>query len=109
MKCKSDVVAVGSFVLMKRLKTPSGDLDIAVWFSTEPQRSDSANYCVPIPQVLTDPNAVKGAIIVMPLLRKFDEPRFDTIGEAVAFFKQIFEPKIANATSAGKCIALSIR
>jgi hypothetical protein len=63
------VVADGPFVLMKRLEPPSEELDIAVWFSTEPQRSDPTNYCVPILQVLTDPKAAGWAIIFMPLLR----------------------------------------
>ncbi|KAJ7713712.1 kinase-like domain-containing protein [Mycena olivaceomarginata] len=85
------VIADGSFVTMKRIQSPSQELDIAVWFSNEPQRSDPANYCVPILQVLTDPKEEGWAIIVMPLLRAYDKPRFDTIGEAVAFFKQIFE------------------
>ncbi|KAJ7263240.1 kinase-like domain-containing protein [Mycena haematopus] len=87
------VIADGSFIVMKRieLQAPSEELDIAVWFSAEPQRSDPANHCVPILRVLSDPKEPGWAIIVMPLLRKYDKPRFDTIGEAVEFFKQIFE------------------
>ena len=30
-------------------------------------------------------------ILVMPLLRWYDDPRFDTLGEAVHFFDQIFK------------------
>ncbi|KAF8200033.1 hypothetical protein K438DRAFT_1759064 [Mycena galopus ATCC 62051] len=37
------------------------------------------------------PSAFTLLIIVMPLLRKHDSPKSDTIGEAVSFFKQIFE------------------
>jgi len=85
------VIADGSFVVMKRIDTQSEELDIAVWFSAEPQRSDPANHCVPVHRVLSDPNEPGWAIIVMPLLRTYDKPRFDTIGEAVAFFMQIFE------------------
>ncbi|KAJ7265002.1 kinase-like domain-containing protein [Mycena haematopus] len=77
------VIADGSFVVMKRiqLRAPSEELDLAVWLSAEPQRSDPTNHCVPILR----------AIIVVPLLRQYDEPRFDTVGEVVEFFKQIFE------------------
>lgn len=31
------------------------------------------------------------AILVMPLLRRYDSPPFNTVGEAVDFFRQIFE------------------
>ncbi|KAJ6591333.1 hypothetical protein B0H10DRAFT_783600 [Mycena sp. CBHHK59/15] len=81
----------GSFVMMKKVESPGSELDIAVWFSEEPQRSDPANYCIPVYRVLSDPNEPGWAIIVMPLLRSYDRPRFDTIGEAVGFFTQIFE------------------
>ncbi|KAJ7238565.1 kinase-like domain-containing protein [Mycena haematopus] len=87
-------LADGSFVVMKRidLGAPSEELDIAVWLSAEPQRSDPVNHCVPILGVLSDPKEPGWAIIVMPLLsREYDKPRFDTIGEVVEFFKQIFE------------------
>ncbi|KAJ6551082.1 hypothetical protein B0H10DRAFT_2169885 [Mycena sp. CBHHK59/15] len=73
----------GSFVMMKQVESPGSELDIA--------RSDPANHCVPIYNVLSDPHEPGWAIIVMPLLRSFDRPRFDTIGEAVGFFTQIFE------------------
>ncbi|KAJ6502068.1 kinase-like domain-containing protein [Mycena sanguinolenta] len=87
------VIADGSFVMMKliQLRAPSQELDIAVWFSAEPQRSDPSDHCVPILQILSDPKEPGWVIIVMPLLRKYDKPRFDTIGEAVEFFKQIFQ------------------
>ncbi|KAJ6502003.1 kinase-like domain-containing protein [Mycena sanguinolenta] len=87
------VIADGSFVMLKRIQlgAPSEELDIATWFSAKPQRSDPANHCVPVLRVLSDPKEPHWALIVMPLLRKFDKPRFDTIGEAVGFFKQIFE------------------
>ncbi|KAJ7256450.1 hypothetical protein B0H12DRAFT_1286187 [Mycena haematopus] len=87
------VIADGSFVVMKylELRAPSEELDIATWFSAEPQRSDPTNHCVPILRVLSDPKEPGWAIIVMPLLREYDKPRFDTVGEVVEFFKQIFE------------------
>ena len=31
------------------------------------------------------------SIIVLPLLRQFNDPPFETVGEAVDFFRQIFE------------------
>ncbi|KAJ7268130.1 kinase-like domain-containing protein [Mycena haematopus] len=87
------VIADGSFVMMKyiELRAPSEELDIAVWFSAEPQRSDPANHCVSILRVLSDPKEPGWAIIVMPLLREYNKPPFDTVGEVVEFFKQTFD------------------
>ncbi|KAJ7680966.1 hypothetical protein DFH06DRAFT_1315695 [Mycena polygramma] len=50
-----------------------------------------ANHCVPILETLCPFNEENITILVMPLLRKYDSPRFDTFGEALEFFRQIFE------------------
>ncbi|KAJ7151754.1 kinase-like domain-containing protein [Mycena crocata] len=81
----------GKFVMLKKIRkeVDSSEVEIATWFSAEPQRSDPENHCVPIFEVLqTSDPAVQ--LIVMPLLTRYDKPRFDTIGEAVSFFRQIF-------------------
>lgn len=36
-------------------------------------------------------------LLVTPLLRKFDNPRFETFGEAVAFFTQIFSVRRSSS------------
>ncbi|KAJ7658021.1 hypothetical protein B0H17DRAFT_955429, partial [Mycena rosella] len=83
----------GTFVLLKKIdKTVhTFEVDIANWVSAEPQRSDPENHCVPIREVLQSPQDPKIQSIVMPLLQRYDKPRFDSIGEAVTFFRQIFE------------------
>lgn len=50
-----------------------------------------ANHCVPILDTLHPPDDENITIIVMPLLREYDSPQFDTVGEAVEFFRQIFD------------------
>ncbi|KAF7376616.1 Protein kinase domain-containing protein [Mycena sanguinolenta] len=50
-----------------------------------------ANHCVPILGVLQPPDDENVKIVATPLLRECDNPRFDTFGEAVEFFRQIFE------------------
>ncbi|KAJ7164804.1 kinase-like domain-containing protein [Mycena crocata] len=83
----------GAFVVLKKIssKTHPCEVDIATWFSAESQRSDPENHCVPIREVLQSPIYPDIRFIVMPLLQPFDKPRFDSIGEAVSFFRQIFE------------------
>ena len=33
----------------------------------------------------------------MPLLREFDSPRFDTLGEVMAYFRQLFEVRLSSS------------
>jgi hypothetical protein len=67
------------------------EADIGTFLSTEPLASDPTNHCVPIYEVLHVPDKADTVILVMPLLRKYDDPRFGTFGEVVALFKQLFE------------------
>ncbi len=53
--------------------------------------SDAKNHSNALIEVLTLPGDEEVKILVMPLLRRFDDPPFDTIGEVVEFLRQIFE------------------
>lgn len=83
-------------VLMKRINKAVHpyELEIAQYFSTEPISADPRNHCCPIYEVLQDPTDENTIIIVMPHLRRFINPAFQTIGEAVEFFRQVFEVRI---------------
>lgn len=80
------------------------EVDVAQYLSSEALASDPRNHCVPIYESfpvpreleLRIPNEDGTDIIVMPRLKEFDEPHFDTIGEAVDFFAQIFEVSLAS-------------
>ncbi|KAJ7187918.1 hypothetical protein C8R46DRAFT_1053062 [Mycena filopes] len=61
------------------------------YFSSEPVASDPRNHGVPLLETLHPPDNDGTVIFVMPLLRDYNSPKFDTIGEAVEFFRQIFE------------------
>lgn len=67
------------------------EVDIALYFSSENLVMEPANHCVPIYDVLALDDDHDFVIIVMPLLRPYTNPRFDTIGEAVECFRQLFE------------------
>ncbi|KAH7906825.1 hypothetical protein BJ138DRAFT_1071218 [Hygrophoropsis aurantiaca] len=67
------------------------EVDIGQYFSSESVASDPANHCVPIYEVLEIPNEPDRVILVMPLLRLYDDPRFDTIGEVMECLRQLFE------------------
>ncbi|EIN06243.1 hypothetical protein PUNSTDRAFT_72931 [Punctularia strigosozonata HHB-11173 SS5] len=65
--------------------------DVIIKLGSEPLASDARNHCVPIYEILPLPDGNTARIIVMPLLRKYDNPRWDTIGEVVSCIQQIFE------------------
>lgn len=67
------------------------EADIALYFSSQALASQPANHCVPVYDVFTLDGDDDTMIMVMPLLRLYNDPSFDTIGEAVECFRQLFE------------------
>ena len=55
-------------------------------------RSDPRNHTVELLDVFKLPNS-GNIVIVMPMLRWFNSPEFQTVGEAVEFLRQIFEAR----------------
>ncbi|EGO25701.1 hypothetical protein SERLADRAFT_415172 [Serpula lacrymans var. lacrymans S7.9] len=82
----------GVFVTLKLITKSRHpyEIEIGRLFSTEPLASDPSNYSVPIYDVLDVPDDHDQSILVMPLLRPFHRPRFDTCGEVIDFFSQLF-------------------
>ncbi len=77
-------------VVLKQVQLDSPEFEISVLFSSPPLSFDPRNHCIPVIQVL---KYAEIGILVLPLLRKFDDPPFDTVtvGEVVECFRQIFE------------------
>jgi hypothetical protein len=70
------------------------ELFITQLFSSPGLKSDPKNHCVPLLDLVdlssqTGPDGRK--LMVMPFLRPFKNPRFQTFGEFVAFFTQVSE------------------
>ena len=89
-------IADGEMVALKRVsrKIHPYEREIATMFSTEPLKSDPRNHCVPIFEVLDVPET-DDFLLVMPMLRAFNNPPFKAVGEAVEFFRQLFEVCLA--------------
>ena len=66
------------------------EAEIGQYLSTEPLASDPLNHAVPIYDVLSIPGDDR-LLLVMPLLRTFHDPPFDTVGEVVEFCRQLFD------------------
>ncbi|KAH6899459.1 other/AgaK1 protein kinase [Coprinopsis sp. MPI-PUGE-AT-0042] len=86
-------VSTGRHVVLKRTsKTQHPDeIRILQYFSREDLAGDSRNHCPPIIATLAPPDDPDIEIYVIPILRQYDDPPFDTIGEAIDFLRQILE------------------
>ncbi|CAL1706289.1 unnamed protein product [Somion occarium] len=86
-------ISDGQMVMLKRISTQAHpfEVEITKYFSTEPLSSHPRNHSVPLIDVLRVPDEDDTVILVMPLLHRYETPRFLTVGECVEFFRQIFE------------------
>ncbi|KAJ7634535.1 kinase-like domain-containing protein [Roridomyces roridus] len=86
-------ISDGQQVMLKWVsrKAHPCEVDVGCFFSSPTLSGSSKNHCVPILEVLQDPRDDDKEIIVMPRLIRFDEPIFDTVGEVIDCWRQIFE------------------
>jgi len=86
-------VADKSYVGLKKVNKASFpyETDIALFVSSEPLSSDPENHCIPVYEVLQVPDNNDLVILVMPFLRSYDDPRFDTVGEVMECYRQILQ------------------
>jgi len=77
--------------MLKMLPEDEGpdELQLNRMFSSEPLASNPRNHCAPLLDIIQLPN--DPPIMVHSQLRLYDNPRFHTYGEFVAFFGQICE------------------
>ena len=97
-------VPTGSHVALKKLYKDEHPFeeDIARHLSSDPLSKDSRNHCVPLLDVLRPPPKDGGReirVLVMPFLRPFDSPIFDTFGEAIECIRQLFEVILSYSLS----------
>ncbi|KAI0037932.1 hypothetical protein FA95DRAFT_1506309 [Auriscalpium vulgare] len=87
------VNGVEQFVILKRVPPRDGKEEVETFelLTSEPLASDPRNHTSPLLEVLQVPDEPEHRLLVMPLLRLHDDPKFETFGEAIAFFTQIFE------------------
>ncbi|KAI0041033.1 hypothetical protein FA95DRAFT_1501976 [Auriscalpium vulgare] len=59
-------------------------------FSSEPYKTDPRNHCIPLEDTI-NLSGEPIPCLVLPMMRPYNNPRFRTFGEVVAFATQIFE------------------
>lgn len=87
-------ISDGERVKLKRISTSSScleEVEISQYLASEPHGSLEKNHCLKMLDVLATPEDPDHVLIVMPYLLDWEKPKFDTIGEAVEFFRQMFE------------------
>ena len=93
-------ISDGSYVALKILR-PSVhpyEVEIGMYLSSKELASDENNHCVHIHDILTVPDIDDTLIMVMPLLRRWDEPFFRTVGEGVDFVRQLLQVRFHSYT-----------
>ena len=76
-------------------KVPAGiELEISQFLSSPGLMQEPHNHCVQLLEILELPDVPEQKLIVMPFLRPFDSPRFQTFGEFVSFFDQICDVRL---------------
>ncbi|KAJ7149990.1 hypothetical protein C8R46DRAFT_1008919 [Mycena filopes] len=85
-------ISDGMNVILKRVKTEEHprEVEIANFLCSEGLRGDPQNHCLPVLDVLESPTPGVN-LLVMKLLRRYEDPQFDTFGVALDFLRQIFE------------------
>ncbi|KAH9036978.1 kinase-like domain-containing protein [Lactarius pseudohatsudake] len=84
----------GKRVMLKKVLPEEGshELSIIRFFSSDELRANPSNHCVALLELIdTAGTKLDKRLMVMPFLRPFNHPRFQTFGEFVAFFIQICE------------------
>ncbi|TRM61100.1 kinase-like domain-containing protein [Schizophyllum amplum] len=83
----------GQPVIFKRINVMQfpDEVEVTSMLSSPHLAADPRNRCVPCLEVLRVPNEDNLSIIVLPLLRDYADPRFDTVGEVVDCLGQILE------------------
>ncbi|KAG6891261.1 hypothetical protein C0995_008513 [Termitomyces sp. Mi166 len=101
-QCEDGVVATGSLmdaskadgtlVMLKAIHRVRSADEIPVGKLLSSERLASPrNHCIPYLEVIDPPEGSEEAFLVLPLLVTTERAPFETIGEAVEFFRQIFE------------------
>ncbi|CDO76263.1 hypothetical protein BN946_scf184470.g21 [Trametes cinnabarina] len=84
-------VSDNKLVLIKSNRHDSPEFDIATHLSSPAMRRDPCNHSVPIIDVLRDPADDTAVFIVMPFLKRIDDPPFESVGNVLDCCEQFLE------------------
>ena len=82
-------ISDSKLVAIKRIKAGSQEASICQMLSSPERRNDSRNHAVPLLDYFINEENTQEGFLVMPVLRRFDDPPFETVVEVVDFIRQI--------------------
>ncbi|KAJ3528522.1 hypothetical protein NMY22_g9377 [Coprinellus aureogranulatus] len=68
--------------------TPNEETEVMKLLSNEPLKSNPSNHAVQPIEILQHPTDKDTTFVVLPQLRNYDDPPFETVGEIVGFIRQ---------------------
>jgi hypothetical protein len=86
-------ISDGALVMLKIISVSlfPHEIEISTYFSSEDMQKEPRNHCAPTYEVLRVPEDSDAAILVMPFLRRYDDPPFENTNEVLELFQQVFE------------------
>ena len=94
-------------VVIKRIKTRTQESKICQMLSTPERINDPHNHAVPLLDYFVDDANAEDAFIVMPLLRRFDDPEFTSVDEVIDFARQVFEVGLSHTLNRMFCLEIT--
>ena len=85
-------ISDGKVVAIKRTNADTSEISIAVYISSDNGSADlPENHCVQVLDRFTDPELPDFTFLVMPLLRRLNDPPFVFVDEVLDFVQQTLE------------------
>ncbi|KAF7324698.1 Protein kinase domain-containing protein [Mycena kentingensis (nom. inval.)] len=81
----------GKNVVLKKVEKAKHPAEVQITEFLTSLGENPQNHCIPVLETLHPPNEPDIVILVLALVRRVDSPPFETFGEAVEMFRQIFE------------------
>ena len=95
-------VADGKLVCLKRVATSSAELNTIKLFSQDRLQEDFRNHCMPVLDSFQDDEDGNISYLVMPFMRKMDDPRFHLVSDIVDFIDQVLE--VSSSAKHSNCV-----
>ena len=86
----------GKFVGIKKVRRNGHESRIAQMLSTKELREDHRIHCVPVIEVIDDPDRDTSSYLVTPLLGAADSPPFQYVREIMDFVDQILQVRTSS-------------